>query len=228
MKILKANFETTDIGLSSKTSNLSLFFGNKNSSVDAIQKKFPELRPQRIRQTHSDTVIQASNQIHEADAHFSADQKMALLISTADCLPVLIYCSETKRVAAAHAGWKGVANQIVLKTLRKLAETGSVEKKFELWIGPHILQGSFEIDFDVLKQLQTSSYNLSQEQYSYEKDSKYYVDLNQIVFSQIAQVAHPDSVVNCIEVDTKTDLNFWSFRRDKDKAGRNLSFISIS
>jgi len=173
-------------------------------------------------------VIQSSNQIHEADAHFSADKKIALLISTADCLPVLIYCSETQRVAAAHAGWKGVANQIVLKTLQKLVETGSVEKKFELWIGPHILQSSFEIDLDVLKHLQASSYNLSQEQYVYEKDSKYYVDLNQVVLSQIAQVSHPDSVVNYIDVDTKTDLNFWSFRRDKDKAGRNLSFISIT
>lgn len=227
MKILKSNLENTEIGLTFKNSAFQILFGNKNSSVENIKNAYPQLHLQKIKQTHSDIVVQSSNATVEADGHFSSEKKTGLLISTADCLPVLIFCSQTKRVASVHAGWKGVANQIVLKTLRRFVETGSTQKIFELWIGPHILQNSFEIELDVLKQLAAASYGLNQSEYCNEKNSKFYVDLNQIVISQIAQIADKKTAINFVEVDTKTNLDYWSFRRDKDKAGRNLSFISI-
>lgn len=227
MKILKSNFEKSELGLTYKNSAIQIFFGNKKSILENIKSAFPHLHPQRIKQTHSDIVVQASDQLVEADAHFSSEKSKGLLISTADCLPVMIYCSQTKKAAAVHAGWKGVANQIVLKTLNRFIDNGSSLKQFEIWIGPHILQDSFEIEVDVLKQLENASNGLQRNQYSFEKNSKFYVDLNQIVTSQIKQVAGESTVVHLIDIDTKTNLDYWSFRRDKDKAGRNLSFISV-
>lgn len=231
MKILKSNLERSEIGFFQKTDSVFIFFGNRCSSLSSIQTAFPNLEVQRIKQTHSDIVVAASDQIAEADSHFSSLAQKALIISTADCLPVLIHCSQTKRIAAIHAGWKGVVNQIVLKTLKKLIETGSSNMQFQIWIGPHILQSSFEIDLDVMKQLESSAFSLPEEKYAYQKDSKYYADLNQIVFSQIAHVTKPakeNVSIHCLEIDTKTDAAFWSFRRDKEKAGRNLSFIALS
>lgn len=226
MKILKSEFEIISIGLILKTRHLQLFFGNKNSSLDSIQNTFSALSLKRIKQTHSDIIVEASDTIVEADSHYTQETNAGLLISTADCLPVLIFCSQTNRIAAVHAGWKGVANQIVLKTAKQLISTGSSHKIFEFWIGPHILQDSFEIDLDVLKQLEASAYGLKQKQYYYEQNNKFYVDLNQIVFSQIAQIESQNVNVFTLDVDTKTDPLFWSFRRDKEKAGRNLSFIA--
>lgn len=227
MKILKSNFEKTKIGLSVETDLLQIFFGNKNSSLDSIQKHFPGLHLQRIKQTHSDITVQASEKIVEADGHFTSHFQKALIISTADCMPILIFCAQTKRVAAVHAGWKGVANQIVLKTLKQLISSGSSQKSFEFWIGPHILQSSFEVDLDVLKQLESAAYHLKTDEIAFAKNNKFYVDLNKIVYSQIEEFADSNSVIHLFDFDTKTNLNFWSFRRDKEKAGRNLSFIAL-
>jgi len=227
MKILKSEFKNTEVGLFLETNSVQILFGNKSSTLENIQKHFPLLHFQRIKQTHSDICVQASDQIVEADGHFTASKNNALIISTADCAPVLIRCLQTNRIASVHAGWKGVANQIVLKTLRQLILTGSSQKKFEFWIGPHILQSSFEVDTDVFQMLAASAYNLSEKDFSYEKNSKFYVDLKKIIFSQIEEVIGSDFTMYLGEYDTKTNDSFWSFRRDKENAGRNLSFISL-
>jgi YfiH family protein len=226
MNKLKSDFEKQDLGLFLKTERLFLFFGNRHGTRDGIEKKFPDLDFHRIRQTHSDIVIDSSEQIFEADAHYTEKKNTALFISSADCLPVLIFCAQTNRVASVHAGWKGVANQIVAKALNQLAATGSTHKVFQIWIGPHILQKSFEVDLDVLKLLEASAYNLDRKLYCEEKNNKYYVDLDQIVHSQIQHVANPSTAVEFLGIDTKTNNEFWSHRRDKAQAGRNLSFIA--
>lgn len=227
MKILKANFEKTDVGLFIETADVSIIFGNKKSDLDVFLNRFPKLRFQKIKQTHSDIVIEATDQIHKADGHFSSFRNIGLLISTADCLPVLIYCSQTKRIASVHAGWKGVANQIVLKTLNRLITSGSSQKNFEFWIGPHILQNSFEVQSDVLAQLEDATYAAGKKEYCFEKNGKYYVNLERIVYSQIANVTNSNAVIHTMDIDTKTTLEFWSFRREKEAAGRNLSFIAL-
>lgn len=229
MKILKSEFIETNLGLSLETENLKILFGNKKSSIESLKKEYPDLHFQRIKQTHSDLTVQSSDEVVEADGHYTSVKKNALLISTADCLPVLLFCSETNRVASIHAGWKGVANQIVPKTLYQLIESGSKSKRFQIWIGPHILQSSFEIDLDVMKQLEAATQNLSLDQYSYEQNSKFHVNLKKIVLSQIEKITSPsnkDVVVHYLDVNTKTNFNFWSYRRDKEEAGRNLSFIT--
>ena len=220
------NFETTALGLYLKTDRSFVFFGNASADAEAIQKEFGHLHFQRIKQIHSDTIVEASNDIVEADAHFTESKNTALLIRSADCLPVLIYCNETGRVAAVHAGWKGVANQIILKTIERLKSTGSGASDFQIWIGPHILQKSFEVDLEVLRQLDLATYKLKRSDYAFEENNKYHVDLNRIAASQIYEATGKPTKINFLNFDTKTDLNYYSFRRDKEAAGRNISFIA--
>lgn len=227
MKIQKFNFKSIPIGLVYQTNDFEIFFGNKNSNVETIQKEFSQFHQQRVKQTHSDIVVQASNEIFEADAHFTSEKNMALVIATADCMPVLIFCHQTQRIASVHAGWKGVANQIVLKTLKQLISTGSSKRQFDFWVGPHILQHSFEVSSDVFQELVLASYELENSDFSFEQNNKFYVDLDKIVYSQIKKVVGHDLILNTAEIDTKTNDQYWSFRRDKEKAGRNLSFIAL-
>ena len=221
-----AEFENHNLGLVLKSKRFFLFFGNAKGDAESITKEFSKFHFQNIKQIHSNTVVDSSDRANQADAHYTELKNTALFIKSADCLPVLVFCHQTGRVAAAHAGWKGVANQIVIKTLTQLQQTGSTLMHFEIWIGPHILQNSFEVDLDVLKQLELSTYKLKRSDYSFEKNQKYFVDLNKIVMSQIREVTSVEVPVHFIDVDTKTDLNFCSFRRDKITAGRNLSFIA--
>ena len=204
-----------------------VFFGDSLSSLESIQAAYPKLRIKKIRQTHSDLVIEASDSVLEADAHFTSEKNSALLIATADCMPIMVYCRQTRRVAAIHAGWRGIANRITEKTLQKLIATCSSKKTFQIWVGPHILQNSFEIDqaaYDLLLGAQTG---LTENEFAYRLNSKYHVALKKILESQIENVAPGTTKLLFLDIDTKTNSDYYSYRRDQKTKERNLSFICL-
>lgn len=204
-----------------------VFFGNAHDSLSSIKAAYPGLRLKKIFQTHSDQVVEASDSVIEADAHYTSEINSALLIATADCMPIMVYCRQTRRVAAIHAGWRGIANRITEKMLLKLIDSGSSEKEFQIWVGPHILQNSFEIDqgaYDLLLSAQTG---LAENQFAYQVNSKYYVDLKKILISQIENCAPGTTNIVFLDIDTKTNSDYYSYRRDHKTKERNLSFICL-
>lgn len=228
------SFQATTLGLLVDRSRFICHFGNNRAEIAELKQAYPNFELLRVRQTHSDIVLQAEfrpntpyEQLSEADAHYTAALNQALVIATADCMPIMIYCGQTHRAAAVHAGWRGVANKITEKTLKRLIDTGSTDKKFEIFIGPSILQDSFEIDEDVFNILKPSQYNLKDEVYYKKQDNKFYVDLNQIVLSQINFITENKAQTYFCNIDTKTNENFHSYRRGKHKKERNLSFIAL-
>lgn len=195
--------------------------------MEIIQKKYPTLLFKRIIQTHSDIIVESSLIPVEADAHYTAKSNEALLISTADCMPIMIYCRQTKRIAAVHAGWRGVENKIIKKTLQQLISTGSTTKDFKFWIGPHILQDSFEVDLSTFQLLSNSQYSLKNEDYVYTKNNKYYVNLLKIVRSQIINTISIEPDISITNIDTKINSDYYSYRRNNKAKERNLSFICL-
>ena len=204
-----------------------VFFGNTQDSIEKIKSDFPYLIFKKIKQTHSNIVVESSNINATADSHYSAKACEALIISTADCLPIMIYCSQTHRVAAVHAGWRGVVNKVTEKTLLQLISTGSSDKKFHFWIGPHILQNSFEVDFEAYVLLSKAHYNLKNEDFMIFKNNKYFIELNKIVESQIKNVTDFTPEINFLNIDTKTNTDYYSYRRGQKTKERNLSFICL-
>lgn len=227
-------FQNKNLGLTVEGSKFICHFGNTKAEIAQLKEAYPNLNLLRVRQTHSDIIIKAEyrpetpyEQLTEADAHYSSVKNQALLIATADCMPIMIYCPQTNRTAAVHAGWRGVANKITEKTLKALIATGSTEKSFELFVGPSILQNSFEIDEDVFNILKQSQYNLKDSDYSEFNNNKYYVDLTKIVLSQINSASENKAQTHFCHIDTKTNESFYSYRRGKQTKERNLSFITL-
>lgn len=226
--------EPNNLGLVVKRPQFICNFGNTKAEIAELKQAYPNFNLLRVRQTHSDIIVKAEfrpetpyEQLIEADAHYSSTPNQALLIATADCMPIMIYCAQTHRAAAVHAGWRGVANKITEKTLNKLIETGSTEKRFEIFVGPSILQNSFEIDEDVFNILKQSQYNLKDSDYSQHNNNKHYVDLTKIVLSQINLATENKAKTYFCNIDTKTNENFYSYRRGKQTKERNLSFICL-
>ena len=227
-------FQNTPLGLVVRQSDFICHFGNTSAEINELKQTYPQFDLLRVRQTHSDIVIQAQlkpqtpyEELTEADAHYSSKKNQALVIATADCMPIMIYCSQTSRAAAVHAGWRGVANKITEKTLIKLIQTGSTDKNFQIFVGPSILQNSFEIDEDVFSVLKQSQYNLKDNDYCEQHSNKFYLDLTKIVLSQINSTTDGKAQTHFCGVDTKTSENFYSYRRGKERKERNLSFISL-
>lgn len=84
-----------------------------------------------------------------ADALIGARPHTACCVRTADCVPLLVGDPKQGRVAAIHAGWRGIVAGIVLRTIERLSETGSNPHQLLVAIGPHIRSSVFEVSEEV-------------------------------------------------------------------------------
>jgi len=104
--------------------------------------------PAWLRQVHADHVVDAPSVsgCPEADASYSRAPGVVCSVLTADCLPVLFCDRAATCVAAAHAGWRGLAGGILEQTVRAM----QVEPAELLaWLGPAIGPNAFEVGTEV-------------------------------------------------------------------------------
>ncbi len=86
-----------------------------------------------------------------ADASICTDAGLACEVQAADCLPLLMADRHGRGVAAAHAGWRGLAGGVAQSTLAALCEAIAAEPAdIEVWLGACIGPGRFEVGADVL------------------------------------------------------------------------------
>jgi hypothetical protein len=89
----------------------------------------------------------AAGTLPDADIVVSDDPSAALAVQTADCVPVLIADPRTGAVAAAHAGWRGLAAGVPRVAVRALADVfGSRPADLVAAIGPSISAANYEVD----------------------------------------------------------------------------------
>lgn len=86
----------------------------------------------------------------DADAVITQVKGRWIGVRTADCVPVLLYDTETRTIAAVHAGWRGTVKHIVRKTVERMQEMLGVRPENLLaMIGPSISPESFEVGEEV-------------------------------------------------------------------------------
>lgn len=87
-----------------------------------------------------------------ADAAWTDQPGLACTVLVADCLPVLFAARDGRAVAAAHAGWRGLAGGVLEATLAALHEgAGVAPSAVVAWLGPCIGPRTFEVGADVLQ-----------------------------------------------------------------------------
>jgi YfiH family protein len=85
-----------------------------------------------------------------ADAAWTDEPGLACVVQVADCLPVLFAAPDGRAVAAAHAGWRGLAAGVLDATVASLCEGAGVEPaSLHAWLGPCIGPAAFEVGADV-------------------------------------------------------------------------------
>lgn len=103
--------------------------------------------PLWLSQVHGRVVVDAAQASEgaEADASFSTEPGVVCAVMTADCLPVLFADRAGGAVAAAHAGWRGLAGGVLEETLARFEEPARVMA----WLGPAIGPRAFEVGDEV-------------------------------------------------------------------------------
>lgn len=107
--------------------------------------------PAWLNQVHGTHVVgaHAFDQAPAADASFAIGSSNVCVVMTADCLPVLLCDRTGTRVAAAHAGWRGLANGVLEATIDAL---NCDPAELIAWLGPAIEQEAFEVGAEVRDQ----------------------------------------------------------------------------
>ncbi|MBA1288241.1 peptidoglycan editing factor PgeF [Pseudomonas japonica] len=130
--------------------NLGDHVGDHPAAVAENRRRLAGLygiRPAWLRQVHSTVVVEADPARQpEADASWSATPAIACTAMTADCLPALFTDRAGTRVAAAHAGWRGLANGVLEATV---ASFGVPPGDILVWLGPAIGPSAFEVGEEV-------------------------------------------------------------------------------
>lgn len=107
----------------------------------------------RPRQIHSALVLPASaaagDPWPEADGLVSDAGGQSLWVCGADCTPVLIADPASGRVAACHAGWRGVAGRILPEAVAQLERAGSERDQLRVALGPAISGAAYQVERDV-------------------------------------------------------------------------------
>ena len=86
-----------------------------------------------------------------ADACITPETQVACTIMVADCLPLLFTDDAGRVVAAAHAGWRGLAAGVIEQTVKAMcAQAGVPAEQVRVWLGPCIGPDAFEVGDDVL------------------------------------------------------------------------------
>jgi hypothetical protein len=105
------------------------------------------------RQVHGDVIAvvdAATPPALEVDGVITRERNLLIGVSTADCVPVLLYDPETGTIAAVHAGWRGTVKHIVKKAVTRMLDvTGGNAADIYAALGPSISPAAFEVGEEV-------------------------------------------------------------------------------
>lgn len=176
--------------------------------------------PVWLEQVHGVAVVNAvSTQNFCADASFATEKNIVCTVMTADCLPVLICNRAGTKVAAAHAGWRGLHAGVIEASISVLQETPD---NILVWLGPAIGPQAFEVG-DEVRTAFVNDLPQTAAAFKATKPGHWLADIYQLARLRLARIG-----VNNVyggDLCTYTDhQRFYSYRRD-GKTGRMASLI---
>ena len=224
--------------------NINRYCGDKPESIAQNREALCELldisddRLLMPHQVHLTGVVA----IDEAFLNLSADEQQQRLegvdalmtnvsnvcigVSTADCIPVLLFDPEHQAVCAIHAGWRGTVQRIVEVAVDKMMNTyGSQPQKMMAQIGPGISLDSFEVGDEVYEAFAEAGFEMPKIS---RHDEKWHIGLPMCNRLQLEGVGMPSHQISVLSDCTFKQPEIWfSARRLGINSGRIFTGIML-
>lgn len=173
-----------------------------------------------LTQVHSGIVVKLPKKgsLFIGDALLTDKKKVALIVRTADCLPLLFYDSVQKVIGTIHLGWRPANNQIIEHFIQEAQKMYGINLKDSfIGIGPGLRHCCFQVQPDFLDYAGFVDFVSK-------RDSSYFFDL--VGFLKRSFVGKGMIKDNFLDsgICSKHSKNFYSARRNNTQH-RTLSFI---
>ena len=153
----------------------------------------------------------------ECDALGTDRPGAALVVQTADCVPILL--AAPNAVGAAHAGWRGSARNVAGAAVAALERLGAAPASLSAWLGPSIGPCCYEVGGEVAAQFAGDFVRAG-------CGSGFRLDLRAVNVAQLAAAGVPRASIAVYPACTKCGgEQFASWRRDGAKAGRMIALV---
>jgi len=154
----------------------------------------------------------------ECDALATDQPGTAVVVQTADCVPILF--AAPAAVGAAHAGWRGTAKNVAAAAVAALKDLGAEPRTLAAWLGPSIGPCCYEVGGDVAAQFAGDFVRAG-------CGGGFRLDLRAVNVAQLVAAGVPRDAIAVHPACTKCGgEGFASWRRDGARAGRMIALIA--
>lgn len=181
--------------------------------------------PAWLNQVHGTAVIDATEAATPrpaADASVTFGPGAVCVVLTADCLPVLFCDRAGTRVAAAHAGWRGLVGGVLAETINAL---GVPPTELLAWLGPAIEQDAFEVGPEVLEQFVAHDPS-NDSAFQPNARGRWQADLYRLARNELARLGVTSVHGGGFECFADSE-RFYSYRRDP-RTGRMATLVWLA
>ncbi len=181
-------------------------------------------QPHWLDQYHSTRIVDIDRiePDNRADGSTATKDKVACVVMTADCLPVLLTDRKGQRVVALHAGWRGLAAGILEAGVQQFSPADDVVA----WLGPAIGPEKFEVSEEVISRLSSNEVTQASWCRKSANKGKWLVDIYKLAslrlrISGVTEISGGDY---CTFTD---EQRFFSYRR-QGSCGRMATLIWLA
>ena len=170
--------------------------------------------------------MQAAGRPEATDAVITDRPGLCVCVKTADCIPVLLYDTRQRIVAAIHAGWRGTVSRIVQKTIEKMHPVSPED--LHAIIGPGISLLQFEVGDEVYEAFKDEAFPMERiaKRFPSTDGERWHIDLWEANRWLLEQMGVSDIYIE--GTCTRASKDFYSARRETINTGRNYNGIFIS
>lgn len=211
-------------GLSIPIENIIIPQQSHSDNVEIIDAKTHRSKEaKRGCKNHASTYPGIFASYTDIDALITDQRKIALVLNFADCVPIIFYDSVKKVIASTHAGWRGTAAKIGVKTVQKMVkEFGCKPKDIIALIGPAIGNCCFEVKEEVKEKLLETM------------DKTYYSDIcennniNLKLINKLQLLAIRVEKIDVCEYCTSCQNElFFSYRKENGNTARHSTVVML-
>lgn len=166
-------------------------------------------------------IVKKSGIYSSTDGLITTIPDLPIGIRVADCAAVFMTDPAKKIIGIFHAGWRGASENIVPKGIDLMINAGASVDEIKVYLSPCILQSNFEVGEEVAVLFPDQFVNYS----DYEKP---HIDLRGFLKNQCITKGIKESHIKQSQECTVSNDRYFSYRREREGAGRMLAVMKIN